>query len=221
MCTFHFEEFALYGANRSLFQTSVETPKSLFLIPPSEERKYFAKSFRNLSAIGDTVGRWSLSGKIAEKEVLKKHKQQKNFFRGQEGFKRWGITLQYFKENWSSGPFSAEVRPDYYYIITYIILSNNIWTVPNCSFPRLGWGRFVTSSLTPCSPIRDCRTPQFTEPFSPEGLLLVFFCDAESQRQAKWLQQERHVGSEELVGLLQCRSYLRQHDLSSSIVSGK
>ena len=143
MCTFHFEEFALYGANRSLFQTSVETPKSLFLIPPSEERKYFAKSFRNLSAIGDTVGRWSLSGKIAEKEVLKKHKQQKNFFRGQEGFKRWGITLQYFKENWSSGPFSAEMCPDHYYIITYIMLLNNIWTVPNCSFPRLDWRRFL------------------------------------------------------------------------------
>ena len=72
-CIFHFEEFALYGANQSLLQTSVETPKSLFPIPRSEERKYFAKSFRNLSAIGDTVGRWS--GKMAEKEVLTKHKQ--------------------------------------------------------------------------------------------------------------------------------------------------
>ena len=75
-----------------------------------------------MSAIGDTVGRWSLSGKMAEKEVLKEHKQQKNFFRELEGFKRWGITLQYFKENWRSGPFSAEVRPDYYYIITYYII---------------------------------------------------------------------------------------------------
>ena len=85
MCTFHFEEFALYGANRSLFQTSVETPKSLFLIPSSEERKYFAKSFRNLSAIGDTVGRWSLSGKITEKEVLKNINSKRISFEGKRG----------------------------------------------------------------------------------------------------------------------------------------
>ena len=31
-CIFHFEEFALYGANQSLLQTSVEMPKSLFLV---------------------------------------------------------------------------------------------------------------------------------------------------------------------------------------------
>ena len=73
---------------------------------------------------------------------------------------------------------------------------------------------FFSPSLTPCSLIWDCRTPQFTEPFSPEGLQLVFF----AMLKVKWLQQERHVGSKELVGLLQCRSYLRQHDLSSSIV---
>ena len=141
MCTFHFEEFALYGANRSLFQTSVETPKSLFLIPPSEERKYFAKSFRNLSAIGDTVGRWSLSGKIAVKEVLKNINSKRISFESWRGLSVEALLCSISRK--IEGPFSAEVRPDHYYIITYIILLSNIWTVPNCSFPRLDWRRFL------------------------------------------------------------------------------
>ena len=124
MCTFHFEEFALYGANRSLFQTSVETPKSLFLIPPSEERKYFAKSFRNLSAIGDTVGRWSLSGKIAVKEVLKNINSKRISFESWRGLSVEALLCSISRK--IEGPFSAEVRPDYYYIITYIILLSNI-----------------------------------------------------------------------------------------------
>ena len=124
-----------------MLQTSVETPKSLFLIPPSEERKYFAKSFRNLSAIGDTVGRWSLSGKIAVKEVLKNINSKRISFESWRGLSVEALLCSISRK--IEGPFSAEVRPDYYYIITYIILLSNIWTVPNCSFPRLDWRRFL------------------------------------------------------------------------------
>ena len=42
---------------------------------------------------------------------------------------------------------------------------------------------FFSPSLTPCSLIWDCRTPQFTEPFSPKGLQLVFF----AMLKVKWL----------------------------------
>ena len=77
--------------------------------------------------------RWSLVRQMAEKEVLKK--QQKNCFRGLEGFKR---CYSIWRKIEGEVLFSAEVRPDHYCIIIwrliFLTISDTTWDQPISDF---------------------------------------------------------------------------------------
>ena len=72
-CIFHFEEFALYGANQSLLQTSVEMPKSLFLVQKNKSTLQKVLAICLLSVTPLVAGQangWKRSTKKTAKELL-------------------------------------------------------------------------------------------------------------------------------------------------------